>query len=63
MSMSLRCVATAIATEDLPDAVEPMTATRLGRVLRALPPEFDDGESAQQSTQRIHREDGAGHRA
>ena len=48
MSVSSRSTATAIATDDFPDAVDPMTATRGGKVLRALPPGFDADASVRQ---------------
>ena len=59
MSVSSRSAATAIATEDFPDAVGPMTATRGGEVLRALPPGFDADASVRQSAQRSYPRDGA----
>lgn len=56
MSMSPHWLATAIATDDFPDAVEPMTAIRGGRALRAPPPEFGAGELVQQRAQQTRPE-------
>ena len=58
MSVSSRSTATAIATDDFPDAVDPMTATRGGKVLRALPPGFDADASVRRRAQRSCPRDG-----